>query len=117
MKVDVFAEFSGWAVLEKLQVSRPDIEVPKKESIESTKLLGKETANDAVLKTNLKLFYTSAEEAAGKVDEIVALLQSFGCQLVERRPYRESVIDVATNKVEREYCNDRVIFSVPIPSQ
>jgi hypothetical protein len=112
MKIEVFAEFAGWAVLDNIREKRTDLQIPTKESLAPTKLLGKEKADDEILRGNMKLFYT--KEEADKVDEVVAFLESSGFKLEDKNPYRENIIDAATNQIEREYCNDRVIFSFPL---
>eukprot|EP00300_Choanocystis_sp_HF-7_P031470 c40845_g1_i1.p1 GENE.c40845_g1_i1~~c40845_g1_i1.p1 ORF type:complete len:126 (-),score=31.40 c40845_g1_i1:20-358(-) len=111
MRIVVFAEFQKWEVIEKLKALRTDVELPLAANLKPTQLLGKETPTDPVLTTTVKLFYTPEEELAGVVDEVVSQLQTLGCTLISRRPYRENIIDAATQTVEREYCNDRVILS------
>eukprot|EP00299_Pterocystis_sp_00344_P011758 c5539_g1_i1.p2 GENE.c5539_g1_i1~~c5539_g1_i1.p2 ORF type:complete len:127 (+),score=19.09 c5539_g1_i1:1-381(+) len=112
MFVSVFAEFDGWALLQALHQEKPNIKVPTKESMSATKLLGKETADNEILRTNIKLFFTPEEEARGDVDEAIRVLERLGCELEDRNPYREASVDHKTGQVVREYCKDRAILKL-----
>ena len=109
MRIAVFAEFAGWAALDKLAAS-DNLQFPSRDAA-PTKTVGDESAEDDMKRRNIKLFYTAEEEKSGAVDKVVKQLEAAGCSVSERRPFRE--FDVAEGKTERSYFGDRVILLGP----
>ena len=111
MRISVFDAFVGWGALEKLG-ARDGLEIPTRGDVAPTKTVGDEAADDDVKKRNIKLFYTAEEETSGAVDAVVKDLVEAGCELAERRPFRE--FEVAPGDAQRSYFGDRVILLGPV---